>query len=509
VAAALALAVVVAEVGVGAALGYPRLGALAALVSAMLAVAAVFRFPFATAVVVLFMTASIFHSSRYTVSVGSVQLHPDEVLFAALAAVAVVAPRRRTWGGAAGAALAGFLAVVALCAWLGVQSGRVTVTDAFNWARPLLFYASFWVVLRLFPDARSLRRLLIAGLACGALTGVLALVLQFTSSLSDMFQARGGQQIYTQASQADLGGLKRIREPGLAFSYILFFWSLVAAMTARGRMRPVLWTLVIASALNVILSFNRNMWVGLLFGLALMLALSGLRLRQRLLGGLAVGLTAIVLTFTVVLNSGSAAEFEPIVERAATVFTPRQIGEESSLRDRANETSQAWQTIQAHPVFGVGAGADYGVRFNHHEGNGVFVNTVQRFLHNQWLWLMLIGGVPAVLAYLAFIGTVLFKAWSGPARTLSQAALGVGIAMVMLSAFVMPYLGIPEFCIAIGVVAAVIVRARELELARRRPALPGATDEGPGLRLLAGRGRAADGWNALRARDPRRPFAGS
>ena len=89
----------------------------------------------------------------------------------------------------------------------------------FNWARPFTFYGIFWIVLRLFPDARSLRRLLIAGLVCGAITGVLALVMQFTGSLTDIFQGSGGQQIYTQATQAGLGGLKRIRQPGLAFSY--------------------------------------------------------------------------------------------------------------------------------------------------------------------------------------------------------------------------------------------------------------------------------------------------
>jgi hypothetical protein len=62
---------------------------------------------------------------------------------------------------------------------------------------------------------------------------------------------------------------------------------------------------------------------------------------------------------------------------------------------------------------------------------------------------------------------VLSKAWSRATRTLSGVALGAGIAMLALSAFVMPYLGQEEFALVVGVVAAIIVRGHELERARR------------------------------------------
>jgi O-antigen ligase len=458
--------VLLVEVAIAGAIGDPRLARLAVLLLAVAGLALVFAFPLGAAAGLLFLGASIFHATFFTYSYGSVDVHLAEVVFMALALVAVVLPRSRGWGGAAGVALAAFLVIVVVCAWLGVQAGRVTLGDALNWARPLLFYATFWIVLRLFPDARSLRRLLIAGLACGALTGVLAVVLQVASSLEPRFQGSGGQQIYSQTTQAGLGGLKRIRQPGLAFSYILFFWSLLAAMTARGLWRTVLWTLAGASVVDLILSFNRNMWLGLLFGLAIMLILAGAHIRQRFLVAVALGGTAIVLMFTIVGNSGQAAGLEPIVARAASVLTPQQVSEESSLRDRGRETGRAWATFRQHPLSGVGAGADFGVRFNHAQGDGQWVNTVQRFLHNQWLWLLLIGGIPGLLAFVAFAGTVLSRAWDRRARTLSQVALGTGLAMLLLSAFVQPYLGVQEFCLAVGLIAGVIVRANELERAQ-------------------------------------------
>jgi O-antigen ligase len=463
----LAGVVLVSELCVGAALVEPRLARLLVLAAAVLGLAFVFSFPLASFVGLLFLAASIFHGSYFTWSLGPVDVHPEEAILLALWVVAVVAPRRQTWGGAAGAALAVFLGSVIVAAWLGVQAGRVTPSDAVSWARPLIFYSSFWLVLRLFPDPGQLRTLLLAGLTCGAATGVLALVLQFASSLVDTFQGTGGQQIYTQTAEAGLGALKRIREPGLAFSYILFWWSVVAVIAARPGRRALLATLAAASALDVLLSFNRNMWLGLMFGTAIMLGLSGVQVRQRLFGSLAVGAAAVVLMFSVVGDSGGSQGIEPIVQRAASVLTPQQLGEESSLRDRAEETAQAWRTVQAHPVFGVGAGADFGVRFNHQEASGTWVNTVQRFLHDQWLWLLLIGGAPALLAYLAFIATMLARAWSPATRTPSLIALGAGVAMVMVSAFVMPYLGVKEFCLALGVVTAAVTRMHELERSRR------------------------------------------
>jgi O-antigen ligase len=213
------------------------------------------------------------------------------------------------------------------------------------------------------------------------------------------------------------------------------------------------------------------MWLGLGLGAALILALASTDVRRRLVTAVAVGVSAAVLTFAVVGNTGGASQLDPIVTRASTVLSPQELSSESSLRDRALETAQAWRSVQAHPWTGVGVGADFGVRFNHEEGNGIWINTVQHFLHDQWLWLLLIGGVPALAAFACFVGTVLARAWSRRARNLSQIALGTGLAMVAVSAFVQPYLGVQEYCLAIGVVAGVIVRAHELAREAGEPAL--------------------------------------
>jgi hypothetical protein len=187
------LAAIAVELAVAAGVSDPRFARLVVLLAAVGGLALVAALPLPSAMALLFIAASIFHGSFFRWSVGPLDVHLDEVVFLALVFTAVVAPRRHTWGGAAGALLAVFFAVVVLSAWLAVQAGRVSLTDAFNWGRPLMLYGSFWVVLRLFPDADSMRKLLFAALACGALTGGLAVVLQVAHGLVDTFQGAGAQ----------------------------------------------------------------------------------------------------------------------------------------------------------------------------------------------------------------------------------------------------------------------------------------------------------------------------
>lgn len=461
--AALIAAAVLTELAVAAALTQPQLGRLLALLLGTAALALVFAFPLAATVVLLALTASVLPTISRTV--GPIEIRLQELLLLALLLVAVVAPRSQRWGGVPGAALAVFLGLVALSGWLAVQSGRVALDDALSFARPLAFYASFWVVLRLIPDARSLRRLLMGALACGAVAGLLAIPVTLGSPVGPALQG-DAQNVITPTGPNGLGGLLRVRFPGVALSYVLFWWSVLALMTTRGRSRPVLAVLVAASAIGILLSFNRNMWLGLMFGTALVLVLAGLQVRRRLLAGMAIGIAAVVLTFTVASQS-SQPQLDPVLARAATLLDPQQVVQENSLLDRAAETAAAWRTFEQHPLGGVGPGADFGVRANLQVTNGVYVTGVQRFVHNQWLWLLLVGGIPALLAFATFLVSVLARAWSLRLGTLSQRALGVGLAMTMLSSFVMISLSVDEFCLALGVVAAVVVQAHELERRRR------------------------------------------
>jgi O-antigen ligase len=468
-----AIAVLTAEVAVAGALTQPQLARLLPLVLGTLALAFIFTWPLASTIGLLLLSASVLPG--FVRSAGPIQVRVQELLLFALLLVAIVAPRSRRRGGVPGVALAAFLGLVVLSACVAIQDGNVDAGTALAFGRPLVFFASFWIVLRLFPDAESLRTLLIGGVACGAIAGLLAVPVALGSGVGASLHQQA-QNVTTPVGETGIGGLLRVRFPGVALSYILFWWSILAVLTSRGRTRVLLGALGAASAVNIVLSYNRNMWLGIVVGLALLIVLFDVRARERMLLGIAVGASAVVLMFTIAVESHSSSQIQPVFARAGTLLDPEQLAQERSLRDRADESKAAWTTITRHPLLGVGVGADYGVRFNLRSSNGTYVDSIQRFLHDQWLWLLLIGGVPTLAAFAAFVGSVLLKAWAPSTRTLSQTALGVGLAMVMVSSFVMISLSATEFCLAIGVVSGVVVAMHELERQRDYASDSGATD---------------------------------
>lgn len=90
----------------------------------------------------------------------------------------------------------------------------------------------------------------------------------------------------------------------------------------------------------------------------------------------------------------------------------------------------------------------------------MWVRVSQLFLHNQYLYLMLIAGLPALLAFMAFLLASLRSAWSWRTRTPETAAWGVGLASIMLSSIVAIYFSASEMIFAICLLTAAIYVAR-------------------------------------------------
>ena len=187
---------------------------------------------------------------------------------------------------------------------------------------------------------------------------------------------------------------------------------------------------------NLALSLNRNMWAGLLLGLAVLMFIGGVRVRRPVgVGVLAlVGAIALIAIAGVQVDRGPLAGF---AERGQTLFSPEKTTQENSLQDRGKETEQAWRTIKEHPVIGIGPGAEFGVYFDELQPGGMsYKRTHQLFLHNQYLYLLLICGIPGLLAFLGFLTAAVGRArWHLSDTDIATWAVGVG--MIALSAFVM------------------------------------------------------------------------
>ena len=110
----------------------------------------------------------------------------------------------------------------------------------------------------------------------------------------------------------------------------------------------------------ILVSFNRNMWIGLFAGLLLMMIVGGRIVRGWLVGAVAVALVAVTLIASAGSDTSSPV-LGSVVQRGSTLFSTQAVSRESSLTDRERETTVAWDTAKHHLLLGVGPGVDFGV----------------------------------------------------------------------------------------------------------------------------------------------------
>lgn len=445
--------VLILEVVLAAGLVDARFSRLLLLFGAGIAMVAVFRLPLAASLAMIALTDFIFYATYFSAPVGPVEARPFEFLLGGLLLVALIRPVRRSWGGATGIALALFLLILAVSALLAVTSGRATVSDALSWGRPFALLTFFYVVVRLFPAAEDRRNLLLGASVVAALTGVVALLVSLGWDLGDALKGEGSQIV---REEEGLGGVQRVRLPGLSLGYALFWYAAVQLLGSRGLPRWG-WAAISAGiAADVLVSFNRNMWLGIAAGLLLLIIVGGPALRGRFVLAIAV----IAAGLSVVTLAGGSEEgrlLEPLVQRASTILNPGEVTRESSLRDRGAETSTAWRVASDNALLGVGAGAPFGLYTSEMIGPDSYVKTPQLFLHNQYLYLLLVGGIGGLVSFIAFLVIPLIAALRRHPRDVSVTACGVGIAMIMMSAVVAIYFSVEDMTVVLALLTGVII----------------------------------------------------
>lgn len=433
------------------------------LLAGVAGLALVFRFPLATTLVFLGLTDFVFYPTFFAFELGPLSVRPHELALGGLLIVALVRPQRQSWGGAAGGALAAFLGMLGLAAVLAIADGRTPATDVVTWGRPFALLTFFYVVIRLFPRPEQRRQLLTGAAVLAALAALVALFVALGAGIGDTLGG-GGETIVKEEEGA--AGLLRVRLAGLSMAYALFWYVAVRIATAKGG-RPVGWSILLAGmALAIVISFNRNMWIGLIAGLALMMVVGGPFVRSRLTVALAVSVAGIALLASV----GSATEnrvLDPVVQRGSTLFNPSRVEASSSLSDREQEARVAWPVAQRNALLGIGPGTEFGVyNFDFVGPHSVRVEP-QLFLHNQYLYLLLICGVPGMIAFLLFLGIPIVRSFRRMPIDPAITACGVGIAMIMISSIVAIYFSVEDMTAVLGLLAGVIVADSEVRVPDR------------------------------------------
>jgi hypothetical protein len=433
--AAFALGLLAADLLIALVIVEPRLHRLLLLGVGVVALALVFRFPMAATCGFLLAVATVIEPNRWKFGFGPLEIRPNEVLLGALLLVALVRPRRAWWGGFAGLALAGFFVVLLVSCYLTIASGRADVSAVYQAARRFAPLLLFFVLVRLFPEPERMRRLLLASVVMAALAGIVALLVAAPGSpLVEVLNPDKSNDI---RDKEGLGLVNRVRLPGVGLSYVLFWYAAVRTVHARAAAR--LWWLAALAALglSLALSFNRNMWVGLVLGLVCMLAVSRVHARRSYV--IALVLLATVGMGAVVAGTNVSADSPvyPIVQRGTTLFNPQAEARDTSLQDRVVETRYAFAALDRHPLTGVGPGAPFGSRATGVDPvSGAVARVDQTFLHNQYIFLLLVGGPLALLTFVAFVVSPMLDVVRSRFSDDGTVALGVGILLTLLSATV-------------------------------------------------------------------------
>ncbi|MEW6754415.1 MAG: O-antigen ligase family protein [Candidatus Latescibacterota bacterium] len=306
--------------------------------------------------------------------------------------------------------LAAFWGLAMASAAVAMATGAVTLQFSIDEIRVVNGYLLLAVTANLLVRQQQVRVLVygLYGLAAGV---ALAMLAQFALGPSlALFEGR----VETLATEGRrFQGITRVLMPGQSLV-------LVAAMAAGAglvaeRLRARHLYLLLVAALTggaVLLTFNRNFWVAVALGLALLFVVSqGSRRRRLIAWGAAAALAAVL----VVLAAWQEPDARParLIRAAADRFTSLvrsdtyQANAQSTLRWRDVEYRYALPQIALHPFLGVGLGNVYRERVPELDG---YSADLRRYVHNGHVYLALKAGVPA---YLAFLWLSLAYVWRG------------------------------------------------------------------------------------------------
>lgn len=454
----LAIAIAVVELALARGVVQPQISKYVYLFVALFVVAGIFRFPLPATLLFFAFTDFVFYPTYFAQNVGSLSVRPHEVILGCLLLLAFVRPKRQTWGGLPGAALAAFLALLVLAAVLAVQSGATSITEALAWGRPMFLLTVFYVIVRLFPSAEDRRLILKGTVILAAVAGVISLAVALGASFGSSLQAPSGQLIREEEGS---GSIERVRLAGLSAGYALFWYCATQIAARRGSARLGWMACLTGICIAIVVSFNRNMWLGLGFGAILIAVYGGRAVRHRMALAAAVTVGGLAALMFFGSSSTNNEVVQPLVKRGETILNPGKTRKENSLEDRERETREAMRTVRSHLLLGVGPGAPFGVYMKEPITSGTLVLgsrlTPQLFLHNQYLYLVLIAGLPGLVCFVVFLLVPALQGLRRSPRDPMVAACSVGILMIMMSAVVAIYFTVEDMTAVLGLLTGIVI----------------------------------------------------
>ena len=207
-------------------------------------------------------------------------------------------------------------------------------------------------------------------------------------------------------------GAIRMLPPGQTVVFFSFITAICVVIFRENK--PLLFSgyfyLILILGIGVTLTYNRHYWVGLLLAVCLLLVLTGVEGKKRLLALLMA--VTILAGSAVALLGGSSGKadkvFDAVSGRFTSLFAGKELTESGSLEDRYIENRYAIEQIEKHPILGIGLGNVYRPQVPGMKDELTY------YIHNSYLWILadtgLLGFTFFFLFYLRFLVRAI-KTW--------------------------------------------------------------------------------------------------
>lgn len=372
-------------------------------------------------------------SQFYRVGVANITVSEIVVWFAVGCVVLDCVRRRRLPPVPAPVGVAlGLMAVAILVGTIvgySAGAGLKTQFDGIRNVLPLL--VSIPMVAAVMPENDRMRPVLTGAAALIALKAFLGLV-----------------------QQAQFGGLGITNivyfEPTANWLFVLYLLGLVACRLRRVSVPWWVWAFAPLVAFEFVAGLKRSLWIGLVAGLVLVVALGLSRLGRRLAIPAILAVGALVW---VLVSAGFGDSLQGPVAQRVESLRPSKLAVNRADRYRLDERANVWDAIKQQPLTGLGQG----VTWQAVHPLGIEYEDLRGYVHFAALWFWMKYSLLGLLAYIALMGSSLWLGLAVFRRQTDplQAALGLGFAGAIVALVVaeltVTWIGAePRFTLVVG-----------------------------------------------------------
>jgi O-antigen ligase len=315
--------------------------------------------------------------------------------------------------------------VVALIA--SIASGGVRLASWWDVIHGWLLALLVYVVARSLPLAVRDRLLIVSALAVGVIINL-------------------GMAVWQRASDAGpesfvVGGALRVFgtffHPNNLAAYLAFVLPVLLAVSLVRR-TPAAWLArfaAVAGVIALVMTQSRGGLLALSAALVVLVLLAPRSIQR--------WLVVCSLAAALLLTASGAIDRLPGLDRFSAILVegePTQVTPETwGQREREAHWGAAWSMLRSEPVFGVGAG-EFNDRFREYTPEWRF-RVGRGHAHNGYLQLGAEAGVPGLLAFVGWVGTIVVVLWrrviatSGIDYLLAAGALGTAVAWGLNNVF--------------------------------------------------------------------------